>query len=75
MTPCNPSKPGKACALCTRHQPSLPDDPDRRPHTVVMDASALMPASECAFFNGHRVAAAAAVRRVGRVSMPSQVCA
>ena len=27
------------CSTCMRHRPDMPTDPERRPHTVVIDAS------------------------------------
>lgn len=42
MTPCNPVTARAYCPLCLRHMPGLPHDAERRPHTVVMDASVLV---------------------------------
>ena len=50
MTPCNPSKPCPQCRRCVRYRPDLPADPERRPLTVCIDASALRCVGHCAMF-------------------------
>lgn len=41
--PCIPSRVWDPCARCSRYRPDMPADPLLRPHTVVIDATTVVP--------------------------------
>ena len=55
MTPCIPSLRQDICSRCRRYAPHLPADPERRPHTVVLDASTVSELEDCPMFEAERV--------------------
>jgi hypothetical protein len=46
VTPCNPSSPVKACALCERYSPTLPHLAECR-RVVCIDASTVLRNGQC----------------------------
>ena len=41
IDPCAPTTYTRQCVSCGRHRPDLPRDAEKRPATIVIDASAL----------------------------------
>ena len=55
MTPCKPSLKQDICSRCRRYAPHLPADPERRPHTLLIDASTVAELEACPMFEAERV--------------------
>lgn len=47
MAPCAPRQAMPQCFRCARHNQSIPSDPTRRPHTVLIDGSAVTRGGVC----------------------------
>jgi hypothetical protein len=43
MTPCRPRHPLSTCDTCARLSRSIPEDPEQRTRTVLIDAAAILP--------------------------------